>query len=180
MNGEHTLWHECLKPFESLLERQKELHRLEEAMSLQPEAADDLLDTYGHLQNDFETSGGYLYETRVRQTLTGLGFSTTDAKRPLSQLSGGQRTRALLARLLLSEPDLLLLDEPTNHLDINAVEWLENTLKDFPGAVLVISHDRFFLDQVADTIWEMDSGFETYHGNYSAYQRQREERRIRL
>ncbi len=180
LNGEHTLWHECLKPFESLLERQKELHRLEEAMSLQPEAADDLLDTYGHLQNDFETSGGYLYETRVRQTLTGLGFSTTDAKRPLSQLSGGQRTRALLARLLLSEPDLLLLDEPTNHLDINAVEWLENTLKDFPGAVLVISHDRFFLDQVADTIWEMDSGFETYHGNYSAYQRQREERRIRL
>jgi ATP-binding cassette, subfamily F, member 3 len=179
LNGEHTLWHECLKPFAALLDQQKELHRLEDAMS-KPDAPDDLLDTYGRLQHEFETSGGYMYETQIRQTLTGLGFSTTDAKRPLSQLSGGQRTRALLARLLLSQPDLLLLDEPTNHLDINAVEWLENTLKDFSGAVLVISHDRFFLDQVAGTIWEMDNGFETYHGNYSAYQRQREDRRIRL
>jgi ATP-binding cassette, subfamily F, member 3 len=179
LNGEQTLWHECLQPFAALLECQKELHRLEDAMS-KPDAADDLLDTYGRLQNEFETAGGYLYETQIRQTLTGLGFSTADAKRPLSQLSGGQRTRALLARLLLSQPDLLLLDEPTNHLDISAVEWLENTLKEFPGTVLVISHDRFFLDQVADTIWEMDNGFETYHGNYSAYQRQREERRIRL
>ena len=179
LNGEQTLWNECLKPFEALIKRQKELHRLEEDMS-KPDAADDLLDTYGRLQHEFEIAGGYVYETQIRQTLTGLGFATEDAHRPLSQLSGGQRTRALLARLLLSQPDLLLLDEPTNHLDINAVEWLENTLKDFPGAVLVISHDRFFLDQVADTIWEMDNGFATYHGNYSAYQRQREERRERL
>lgn len=179
LDGEQTLWQECLQPFEALLRTQKELHRLEEAMS-KADAADELLDSYGLLQHEFETSGGYLYETRIRQTLTGLGFSKTDISRPLSQLSGGQRTRALLARLLLSQPDLLLLDEPTNHLDIGAVEWLENTLKDFPGAVLVISHDRFFLDQVVDTIWDMDNGFETYHGNYSAYQRQREERRLRL
>jgi len=179
LNGEHTLWQECLKPFQELLERQNELHRLEEAMS-QPGASDDLLESYGQKQHEFENAGGYTYETQIRQTLTGLGFSDADAKRPINQLSGGQRTRALLARLLLSQPDLLLLDEPTNHLDIAAVEWLENTLKEFPGAVLVISHDRFFLDQVATTIWEMDNGFETYHGNYSAYQHQREERRIRL
>jgi ATP-binding cassette, subfamily F, member 3 len=179
LNGEHTLWQECLKPFRELLDRQKELHRLEDTMS-KPDAPDDLLETYGQKQHEFDVAGGYTYETLIRQTLTGLGFSDTDAKRPLSQLSGGQRTRALLARLLLSQPDLLMLDEPTNHLDIAAVEWLENTLKEFSGAVLVISHDRFFLDQVATTIWEMDNGFETYHGNYSAYQRQREERRLRL
>jgi len=179
LNGEHTLWQECLSPFSELLNRQQDLHRLEEAMS-KPNADDGLLGNYGQLQNEFEVAGGYLYETRIRQTLTGLGFSTIDSKRPLSQLSGGQRTRALLARLLLSQPDLLLLDEPTNHLDIDAVEWLENTLKDFSGAVLVISHDRYFLDQVAETIWEMDNGFESYRGNYSAYQKQREERRERL
>ncbi|MEI8131305.1 MAG: ABC-F family ATP-binding cassette domain-containing protein [Leptolinea sp.] len=179
LNGEHTLWQECLSPFSELLNRQQDLHRLEEAMS-KPNADDGLLENYGQLQHEFEVAGGYLYETRIRQTLTGLGFSTIDSKRPLSQLSGGQRTRALLARLLLSQPDLLLLDEPTNHLDIEAVEWLENTLKDFSGAVLVISHDRYFLDQVAETIWEMDNGFESYRGNYSAYQKQREERRERL
>ncbi|NMB54099.1 MAG: ABC-F family ATP-binding cassette domain-containing protein [Leptolinea sp.] len=179
LTGEQTLWQECLQPYSSLMDCQKELHRLEEAMS-KPDAGENLLESYGRLQHEFEMAGGYLYETRIRQTLTGLGFAADDHNRPLSQLSGGQRTRALLARLLLTQPDLLLLDEPTNHLDIKAVEWLEDTLKDFPGAVLVISHDRFFLDQVADTIWEMDNGFETYHGNYSAYQRQREERRIRL
>jgi ATP-binding cassette, subfamily F, member 3 len=179
LNGEHTLWQECLTPFKEMLERQQELHRLEDAMS-KPGADEDLLENYGRLQHEFDGAGGYLYETRIRQTLTGLGFSNADAKRPLSQLSGGQRTRALLARLLLSQPDLLLLDEPTNHLDIEAVEWLENTLKDFPGEVLVISHDRYFLDQVAETIWEMDNGFESYRGNYSAYQKQREDRRERL
>ncbi len=179
LNGDQTLWNECLKPFKTLIRRQKELHRLEEDMSRQ-DTTDDLLESYGRLQHEFETAGGYTYETSIRQTLTGLGFAADDAARPLRQLSGGQRTRALLARLLLSQPDLLLLDEPTNHLDIGAVEWLENTIKDFPGAVMVISHDRYYQDQVADSIWEMDNGFSTYHGNYSAYQHQREARRERL
>ena len=108
--------------------------------------------------------------------LSGLGFLPADLQRPLNQLSGGQRTRALLARLLLEEPDILLLDEPTNHLDIQAVEWLESYLKDWPGAVLIVSHDRYFLDQVASVIWEMSPALELYHGNYSAYLSQREER----
>ena len=96
---------------------------------------------------------------------------------PWHALSGGERTRALLARLLLSEPDLLILDEPTNHLDIAAVEWLEGYLSQWEGATLIVSHDRYFLDQVVDTIWEMTrSGFEVYHGNYSAYVEQRNER----
>ncbi len=109
--------------------------------------------------------------------LSGLGFTADEYQSPLHRLSGGERTRALLAKLLLSEPDLLILDEPTNHLDIAAVEWLEGYLRQWEGATLIVSHDRYFLDQVVDTIWEMTrTGFEVYHGNYSAYVVQRTER----
>ncbi|HWR66411.1 MAG TPA: ABC-F family ATP-binding cassette domain-containing protein, partial [Bellilinea sp.] len=172
---DRTLWQECLTVFADLIERQSELARLESAMAI-PAEAETALAVYGRLQEEFERLGGYTFETRIRQTLTGLGFGRSDINRPLKHLSGGQRTRALLAKLLLSNPDLLLLDEPTNHLDISAVEWLENYLKDWPGAVLIVSHDRYFLDQVVDTVLEMTPTLETYHGNYSAYLVQREER----
>ncbi len=153
-----------------------ELSRLEAAMS-DPEQAEAALQRYGALQQEFERQGGYTYETRIRQTLTGLGFDADDYQRPIPQLSGGQRTRAVLARLLLSDPDLLILDEPTNHLDIQAVEWLEGYLSQWDGAALIVSHDRYFLDRVVDHIWEMDkTGIELYRGNYSAYVQQRQER----
>ena len=122
-----------------------------------PQQAVTVLETYGRLQHEFDHLGGYTYESRIRQTLTGLGFSPADEQRPLQQLSGGQRTRALLARLLLSNPDLLLLDEPTNHLDINAIEWLEAYLHDWDGAVVIVSHDRYFLDQVVNAIMGNDA-----------------------
>jgi ATP-binding cassette subfamily F protein 3 len=171
-----TLWDECLVPFRDLLSLQGELARLEGEMAA-PEKADDAIESYGTLQARFEESGGYTYETRIRQVLTGLGFYAGEHHQPLSHLSGGQRTRALLARLLLDGPKLLILDEPTNHLDTASVEWLENYIKDWDGAVLVVSHDRYLLDKVCNNIWEMNTGgIEPYRGNYSHYLQQRQER----
>lgn len=170
---EGTLWDACHSVFENLIKQQNELHRLEELMATDP----NVIEQYGKLQEDFERRGGYTYETRIKQVLTGLGFDQADYNLSLDHLSGGQRTRAFLARLLLSDPDLLLLDEPTNHLDIRAVEWLEGYLSQWEGAVVIVSHDRYFLDKVSNIIMEMLPGaYEMYNGNYSAYLKQREER----
>jgi ATP-binding cassette subfamily F protein 3 len=139
---------------------------------------EEALARYGPLQESFELAGGYTYPARIRQVLNGLGFSQQNHTQPLSELSGGERTRAMLARLLLDDPQMLVLDEPTNHLDIQAVEWLESWLNDWPGAVIIVSHDRYFMDRTVDTIWELSSdGLEMYRGNYSAYLLQRVERR---
>lgn len=176
LKGEHSLWEECRQALRELVEMESELRRLEAAMSASQMVAAEL-ERYGALQAEFERRGGYTYETRLSQTLSGLGFGEEDFHRPVGQLSGGQRTRAVLARLLLSDPDLLILDEPTNHLDIAAVEWLEGYLRQWSGAALIVSHDRYFLDRVVDHIWEMSvAGLETYRGNYSAYVQQRQQR----
>jgi ATP-binding cassette subfamily F protein 3 len=180
LDGTHTLRDELLAGLAALRALEADLAALAAEIAAHP---DDLalLERYGDLQDRFEALGGYTYEARLKMVMQGLGFAPEDGGMPLSQLSGGQKTRALLARLLLEAPDLLALDEPTNHLDISAIEWLEGYLKDFPGAVLVVSHDRYFMDAVADTIWELDFGtLERYRGNYSQYVRQREERRERL
>jgi ATP-binding cassette subfamily F protein 3 len=175
-NFSGTVWDACVSIFEELQKKQDELSRLEALMS-QNEHAEQVLNKYGSLQQDFEHKGGYTYTTRIRQVLTGLGFSTQDYHLPLEHLSGGQRTRAFLASLLLSDPDLLLLDEPTNHLDISAVEWLEGYLSQWDGAAVIVSHDRYFLDKVGNGILEMTAvGTETYKGNYSNYLNQRTER----
>ena len=171
--SERTLWDECLAAFGNLQEQESELTRLEAELGragLSEEDLAELLDHYGSLQARFESRGGYSYENQIEQVLTGLGFSPDDYEYPLPMLSGGQRTRALLARLLLSGHDLLLLDEPTNHLDIRAVEWLENYLGSWDGAALIVSHDRYFLNRVATHILEMWRGsIETYRGDYSTY-----------
>lgn len=175
--SERSLWEEILTAFEDLRCREKELNELENLMSQGELHSEEDLAHYGNLQAAFERQGGYTYEVRIKQVLGGLGFSETDYEMPLTQLSGGERTRAFLARLLLSAPNFLVLDEPTNHLDIQAVEWLEGYLKNYPGAALIVSHDRYFIDQVCDHVWEMSkAGFETYRGNYSAYLNQRQER----
>jgi len=173
-----TLWGLCLTAFEDLLGMQATLEEMIKAMS-DPTKAEEAVARYRSLEQTFERRGGYVYDVQIKQTLTGLGFEESDFHRPIAQLSGGQHTRAILAKLLLESPDVLMLDEPTNHLDIEAVEWLEAFLKDWQGALVVVSHDRYFLDQVAKTVWEMTPGLEVYHGNYSAYIHQREERYTR-
>ncbi len=176
--GDRSLWDEMLTAFTALQRQEAELAELAHQMAdTRRSDANEIMERYGHLQETFELAGGYDYETRIKQVLQGLGFDADDYQKPLTILSGGQKTRALLARLLLESPDLLVLDEPTNHLDINAVEWLESFLNNWTGAVLVVSHDRYFMDHVVSTIWELDWGrIEVYSGNYSHYVRQREER----
>jgi ATP-binding cassette subfamily F protein 3 len=171
-----TLWDECLEAFDALRQMEAELSRLEARMS-DPDQAEAALERYGPLQAEFDHAGGYTYISRIQQVLGGLGFTPDEFHLPLNHLSGGQRTRALLARLLLSSPDLLILDEPTNHLDIQAVEWLENYLLQWEGAVLIVSHDRYFMDRVASLILELSQrGLESYRGNYTAYLTQRQMR----
>lgn len=178
--GNHTLWEEALRAFSDLRDMEAHLHTLADQMA-NPDTHDAALAEYGPLQDEFERLGGYTYETRLKMVLTGVGFDESDYTMPLTRLSGGQKTRAMLARLLLEEPDLLILDEPTNHLDIQAVEWLEDFLKDFSGAVLAVSHDRYFIDHFASVVWEMEFGsMEVYRGNYTQYLNQREERHERL
>jgi ATP-binding cassette subfamily F protein 3 len=173
---ENTVYAEMLSLFEHFQVKQERLNDMEAQMS-SGNHSQALLDEYGRLQLEFEQAGGYEYDVHIQQTLQGLGLGKAYWDTPLNHLSGGQKTRALLARLLLEKPDLLMLDEPTNHLDMEAIEWLEHTLEEWDGAVLIVSHDRFFLDNTVNTIWEMSpKGIETYSGNYSSYLLQRQER----
>src|SRR5512140_678019 len=171
---EGTVWDACMSVFSDLLRVQDELAKLAHEMS-DSAKRDEAMSRYGPLQESFERRGGYTFQTRIRQVLTGLGFESSDFTLSLDHLSGGQRTRAYLARLLLSDPDLLLLDEPTNHLDIAAVEWLEGYLSQWEGAAVIVSHDRYFLDHACNALLEMAiNGTEYYRGNYSTYLQERE------
>ncbi len=182
--GDETLHSAMLHVFDRLRDQGAALteleHRLAAVASRSNGDYDALLEEYGQAQTAFEVAGGYTYETRIRQVLGGLGFNEDEHGKQMAHLSGGERTRALLAQILLQEPDLLLLDEPTNHLDLEAVEWLEEKLLHWPGAIIVVAHDRYFLDKVATRVWDMNYGVvETYRGNYTAFHGQREMRRER-
>ena len=177
MSSDETVQDYVLAVFQHLITMEENLRRMEQAIgaageaAATPQADNDLEKTmgdYAHLLETFEASNGYLFRSEARGVLNGLGFYGDDLQRPVHTLSGGQKTRLALGRLLLSRPDILLLDEPTNHLDIDSVEWLENFLRSYAGTVLVVSHDRYFLDQVTETTLEVSQGKVTsYRGGYS-------------
>ncbi len=177
---ENTVYQEMLTAFAALRAREAEMGVMEAALGDRYD--DELLAAYGALQENFEREGGYQYQNDVKRVLLGLGFAADQWDTPLLHLSGGQKTRVLLGRLLLERPTLLILDEPTNHLDIAAVEWLESTLRRWEGALIIVSHDRYFLDRVVNRVWELAPGggatpaeLKSYRGNYTAYVRQRQE-----
>lgn len=169
LNPACTLRQEILKVFCKRQTLEDEMLQLSERMEHEENQA--LLDEYANLQEQHERMGGYDYEHQINRTLGGLGFVTNDFHLKTCVLSGGQKSRAALAKLLLEKPDLLLLDEPTNHLDIKATEWLENFLNsEYDGAALIVSHDRYFLDRVTRKIWELDDHrIKLYRGNYTKY-----------
>src|SRR5262249_41938539 len=140
----------------------------------------EVLERYSHLQHNFELKGGYSYRARTEAALLGVGFSTDAFERPSRSLSGGEKNRLALAKLLLSGSELLLLDEPTNHVDIRSIEWLEKFLKATDKTILLVSHDRIFLDRVVNRIIELTDGkVQDYRGNYSTYLEQRADRLAR-
>lgn len=178
----NTLHEELLTVFSELRSWEQELSVLAQEISsssVQGNKAlyDTLLARYDDLQSRYEHAGGYTYENRVEQVLDGLGFTREQQEAPVTQLSGGQQTRASLGKLLLQEPDVLLMDEPTNHLDLSALEWLETYLLGWKGAMVIVAHDRYFLDKVVSRTIEMAFGrIEEYPGNYTKYLSLREER----
>jgi len=176
LEDELTLFDEMLKPFSELLQLRDELRDLEKEMSSASNPR-RLLERYGKLQVEYENKGGYSYENKIETVLYGLGFRKRDFDKSVNVLSGGEKNRAALASVLLSEPNLLLLDEPTNHLDIEGTEWLEQYLAEFPGTVVLVSHDRYFLDRVIREVVELeDHGITRYAGNFSSYVVQKAQR----
>lgn len=176
ITSEKTVYEELLTVFEHIIEMEEELRNLESKISkADPKDLNKLMKEYDALRNIFEASQGYSYESLIRGVLKGLNLSNEAYDQPISILSGGQKTRVALAKLLLQNPTVLLLDEPTNHLDIDAIEWLESFLKAYDGAVILISHDRYFLDSIVTKVVEIEHHkSKIYDGNYSQFIKQKQ------
>lgn len=175
IESENTVMGEILTSFDEVINIEHELDDIRFAIESKNGDIDSLVERQTALRERFEALDGYQYKSRVRSALMGLGFAEEDFNKRVDKLSGGQKTRVSLGKLLLSDSNLLLLDEPTNHLDIESVEWLEGFLQSYKGAFVIISHDRYFLDRVTNRTFEMECGnLRTYQGSYSEYVKQRE------
>lgn len=175
-NSDLTVYNELLTVFSRVREIENEMLEVTGAIDAGIGNAVENAERLHALTEEYEKLGGYTYKNTAKAALLGMGFSENDLKKPFSALSGGEKTRVCLCKLLLGEANLLLLDEPTNHLDIHSVEWLENFLQGYKGAFIVVSHDRYFLDKVTDKIFEIENThLSCYDGNYSAYQKQKQE-----
>ncbi len=176
MSG-NSIYEEVRLAKAEIIAMEKQIRTIElELKHLSGDALNSRLETYNRLMAAFERENGYAYESEITGVLKGLGFSESDFKKPVDTLSGGQKTRVSLGKLLLTRPDILLLDEPTNHLDLNSIAWLETYLLNYPGAVLIVSHDRYFLNRVVTKVLEIEQGIlMTYLGNYSEYAQKKEQ-----
>ncbi len=180
LNTDYTIYEELLSVKQDLIDLEHKMRTAEAQMKhAQGAALEELMESYSRLTHQFETRGGYIYKSELVGVLKGLGFDTEDFDKPVNTLSGGQKTRVALGKLLLQKPDLIILDEPTNHLDLNSIAWLENYLLNYKGAVLIVSHDRYFLDRVVSKVIEIDqTKSNVFSGNYSQYARKKEQLRV--
>lgn len=173
LESDLSIYEEVLSAKPEILKMESDLRTLEEEIAKhanKDEALDRLTQQYANMSHQFEVQDGYSYRSRVKGVIKGLGFTEDEFDKEVRVLSGGEKTRLALAKILIKQPDLLLLDEPTNHLDVNAIEWLEGFLKSYNGALFIISHDRYFLDQVVNKVIELENATATvYYGNYSYY-----------
>lgn len=169
--GDRTIYEEVLEIKRPIIEMEAKIRKLEMDMKhVTGEELDSMLSAYSRLNHEFELQNGYAYQSEVTGVLKGLGFTEEEFNKPVSALSGGQKTRVSLGRLLLAKPDIILLDEPTNHLDMDSIAWLEGYLINYDGSVIIVAHDRYFLDRVVTKIIELDNGLmNVYQGNYTDY-----------
>lgn len=174
-NSENIFLEEILKSYEPILKLEKKINTLQE--QLQNQSDDKKIKEYSKSLEEYEIIGGYIYKKEYEIAIKKFGFTEQDKNKKISEFSGGQKTKIAFLKLLLSKPDILLLDEPTNHLDIDTIEWLENYLKNYPKAVVIVSHDRMFLDKIVNKVYEIEyASITEYKGNYSAFKKQKKER----